>query len=356
MDITELLKKYVDKETIDYTFSKKEMSFLIEQSLQTILYPITHNKDYKKYYVSWVLKQDKFYNLQTEITNIFNENNINHVYFKGSVLSKIYDDPAVRTRGDIDLYVSSKDLDKAKKNLMDGGFTFEPGDSMHDIHFTKNEIEIELHFNMIESDADRKWIKLLSNPFELSTNVAKSLYEFTPTYHFIYCLMHFANHLRFGAGFRYLLDFYYMFEKTSIDFDLLHKHIDDCNLTRLYSNVINALRMVFDKDYDQTIDAEQVDFFLDYLKKYGIHGNSHNESTMNASKRKHKFKLIISRILLTEKNYRLMRFPKIGKHLILYPIMLLIHWPYLLIHKMKSFINLVFGKNKNKDLYKKLGV
>ena len=28
MDITELLKKYVNKEIIDYTFSEKEMSFM----------------------------------------------------------------------------------------------------------------------------------------------------------------------------------------------------------------------------------------------------------------------------------------------------------------------------------------
>ena len=78
------------------------------------------------------------------INNEFNENNINHVYFKGSVLSKIYDDSAIRTRGDIDLYVSSKDLDKAKKALIEGGFTFESGDSMHDIHFMKNDIDIDI--------------------------------------------------------------------------------------------------------------------------------------------------------------------------------------------------------------------
>ena len=351
------LRAYLKNEKLNKIDDDKDLvNLCLEQSLQTVLYPVYNDKSYKKYYIGWVVKQEEFFKLQEEITNIFNLNNIRHIYFKGSVLAKIYDDPAVRTRGDIDVYVSSEDLDKAKKVLIDGGFIFEPGDSMHDIHFMKNGIEIELHFNMIESDADREWIKLLANPFELADNVDKSLYEFKPTYHFIYCLMHFANHLRFGAGFRYLLDFYYMFEKTAIDFELLHKHINECNLIRLYSNVINALRTVFDKDYDSSITIEEVDFFIDYLKKYGVHGNSHNESTMNASKRKHKFRLIISRIFLTEKNYRLMRFPKMGKHLYLYPIMIIIHWPYLLTHKMKSFIGLVFGKNKNKDLYKKLGI
>ena len=45
MEVTELLKKYVNQEDLDYTFSNKEMSFLIEQSLQTLVYPLTHNKE-----------------------------------------------------------------------------------------------------------------------------------------------------------------------------------------------------------------------------------------------------------------------------------------------------------------------
>lgn len=356
MDITELLKKYVNNEELDYTFSNKEMSLLIEQSLQTIVYPLTHNKEYKKYYVSWVLKQETFFKVQEEITQIFNDNNINHVYFKGSVLAKIYDDSTVRTRGDIDLYINPYDLDKAKKLLLDNGYICDLGDNTHHIGFRNNEIEVELHFNMLDLDCDKKWIKLFSNPFELSEVKEKSLYEYKPTYHFIYCLMHFANHLRYGAGLRYLLDFYYMFEKTTIDFELLHKHINECHLTRLYSNIINALRMIFDKDYDNTIDDEDVTFFLDYLKLYGIHGNSHNDSSPNASRYRNKFRFAISRIFLTEKNYRLMRFPRMGKHWILYPIMILIHWIYLVTHKMNSFLKFLFGKNKNKKLYKKLGV
>ena len=356
MDITELLKKYVNKETIDYTLSKQEMSFLIEQSLQTIVYPLTHNKEYKKYYVSWVLKQDTFYNLQEEITNIFNDNNINHVYFKGSVLSKIYDDPAIRTRGDIDLYVNPNELDKAKDLLIQNGFEYEFDDSMHHIGFKKYDIETELHFNMLDLDAHKSWLKLLSNPFELCDNVDKSLYEYKPTYHLIYCIMHFSDHLRYGAGLRYLLDYYYMFKKTEIDMDLLHKLIIECNLTRLYSNIINALRMIFDVDFDNTIETENVDFFINYLKQFGIHGHAHNETSANAARYKNKFKYAMSRIFLLDRNYRIMKYPKMGKHWYCYPICLLFHWVYLVTHKMGSFFRFLFGKNKNKDLYKKLGV
>lgn len=114
MDITELLKLYVSKVNIAYVFSEEELSLIKEQSIQTLIYPVTHNKLYKKYYVSWVSKQKLFFNIQEELTNVFNSNNIKHIYFKGSVLAGSYDDSSVRTRDDIDLYVNSNDLDKAK--------------------------------------------------------------------------------------------------------------------------------------------------------------------------------------------------------------------------------------------------
>ena len=78
--IKELLKSYVNNEKLNIEINDKELNLLIDQSLQTLLYPVTNNKLYKKYYLAWVLKQDEFYKIQEEITNIFNKNNINHIY------------------------------------------------------------------------------------------------------------------------------------------------------------------------------------------------------------------------------------------------------------------------------------
>ena len=356
MNIEELLKAYVNNEKYNIEINESDIRFLIEQSLQTLLYPVTQNKEYKKYYISWVLKQEQFFNLQEELTTLFNYNDISHIYFKGSVLSNLYDDSSVRTRGDIDLYVNPNDLDKAKTLLIENGFILEPNDCMHHLGFKKNDIEVEVHFNMFDSAVDKTWLKMFSNPFDLSNKVDNCKYEFTPTYHLIYCIMHFADHLRQGAGLRYLLDFIYMYKKTNIDFDLLHNSLKECNLIRLYSNIINAIRQIFDLDFDKSIKKEDVAFFIDYMKLYGIHGNSHNETTMNASRHKHKFRYALSRIFITDKNYRLMRFPHMGKHWYLYPICLLCHWFYLITHKIGAFFRLLFGKNKNKKIYKQLGI
>ena len=356
MDIIKLLKSYVDKEQLNIEFSDSDIKLLLEQQLQPLLYPVTQDKKYKSYYVSWVLKQEMFYSLQDEITNIFNSNNINHIYFKGSILSKIYDDPSVRTRGDIDLYIDSNDFNKAKSLLLDNGYLPDKDnlDCMHHEAVEKNGIEVELHFRMLDSDMDKASLKLFESPFELCDRSDNNLYYFSDTYHLIYCIIHFARHLRHGAGLRYILDFYYMFLKTKIDFSLLHKEINKLNLNVLYSNIINAIRYIFDKDFDNSIESKDIKFFIDYMMQYGIHGNSNNDTTIMAS-HNNKLKYFMVRVFLFNNAYRKTRYP-ILYHWYLYPICLIKHWLFLITHKLNAFFKFIFGKNKNKKLYNDLGI
>ena len=48
------------------------IKLLKKQSLQTLLYPVTQNKIYKKYYISWVLKQEQFKNVAKYYTIVYN--------------------------------------------------------------------------------------------------------------------------------------------------------------------------------------------------------------------------------------------------------------------------------------------
>jgi len=211
MNLIDVLSLYVNNKKIeDSIYDKALVDLSIEQSLQTILYPVFGLKEYKKYYISWVVKQEQFYNIQDDITKLFNTKDIKHIYFKGSILSKLYDDPAVRTRGDIDLYVENLKFELARKVLMESGFehTDKEEDNLHHVTYEKNGISVELHYRMFDADAKKSWNNLFANPLDNAFNVMDSLYEFTPTYHFIYCLMHFALHLRISwhsLYFRFLL-------------------------------------------------------------------------------------------------------------------------------------------------------
>ncbi len=353
MRTNDLVKSYLKGEKLNIEIDKDLKNELIAQSLQTILYPVC-NKG-KNYYISWVQKQEEFYNLEKEITNLFNQNKIPHVYFKGTVLSKIYDDKYIRTRGDIDLYVMPKDLNRAVDILKSNGYINEDNeDCMHHIGLTKNGLNVEVHFSMFDGDENKKWIEMFKEPFNVCEIDYEYRYKFMDTYHFVYCLMHFAKHLRHGAGIRYILDFYYMFLKYKLDFNLLHKLLHVACLDRLYNNILNLLYDLTDNKYDK-FEEEDISFFTEYLLSYGIHGNHENDTDI-ASAHTNKMKYFFDRVFLTNKAYRISLYPKMGRKAILYPLCVICHLFYLLTHKLKRFFVFMFGKNKNKALYKKLGV
>ena len=146
-----------------------------------------------------------------------------------------------------------------------------------------------------------------------------------------------------------------MLKKTTIDFDLLHKTMKDCNLSRLYSNIINAIKQIFDVDFDKSIQKEDVSFLINYMKESGIHGFS-REETHQSSIHNNKFKFLLHRAFLKPKQYRVSMYPRLGAHWYLYPICLIVHWFYLITHKLGGLFKLLFGRNKNKKLYKELGI
>ena len=359
MDFIEIVKSYLKNEKLNNEIYDKELvKIAIEQSLETILYPTLSNEAYLSFYVSWAMKQELFYSLDKEITDILNKNKIPHIYFKGTILSKIYDDPSIRTRGDIDLYVSPDNIEKTISLLKENGFIdyHEPLDSLHHIVLEKKGVMVEVHFYMLDSDDDKNWIALFKDPFKYAVSENEYRYKFIDTYHFIYCMMHFAHHLRCGAGIRYILDFYYMLKKTSIDFNLLHKLLDELKLNILYSNIINTIYELTSINYDNSIENKDIKFFIDYLLSYGIHGTSNNDTAATASVHKNKKKYLFHRIFLIDKNYRKALYPKLGKKAIFYPLCVIHHILWLITHKFKTFIKFLFGKNKNKELYKKLGI
>ena len=143
------------------------------------------------------------------------------------------------------------------------------------------------------------------------------------------------------------LRFLLFFTKSKINHEIIHKLIVETELETLYSNIINEIRRIFDMDFDDLIENKDVLFFEEYMPLNGIHGNSNNDTSINSSSHLNKLIFFFQRVFLINNNYRITRYPKLGK-LYFYPICLIYHWIYLLAHKLGSFFKFLFGKNKNK--------
>lgn len=356
-----MLKSYFQNESpeLDTSVESILVTKAKEQALQPFLYYVYGKEQYKSYYITASIVQEGYIKLQKEITALFNASHIKHLYFKGSVLYTLYPDPALRTRGDIDVYVDSSKFSEAKTILLQEGYTLLSIDSQHHIEFMKNHLIVELHYMLFD---DFRAISYFKDPFSLSNQQEQYLYAFTNENHFLYCLHHFAIHLRLGAGVRYLLDFYYMLKKWDMDKTILHRLIQQEDYMKLYHNILNAIYVLSKEELDD-FPKEDVSFFLEYLIQSGIHGfgeeNKREEKGFGIKNQK--WKAIFSGTFMLNKTFRIAKYPKLGKHWFTYPLCLIHRIFYLLFTQTRRVWKLLFSKKnkvtkKEKEFYKALGI
>lgn len=359
--IIKFFNAYFKKEKLNRDFFDKDFLILLsEQSLLPYLYYVCDNKKANTYYYAASVHQESLNSLQQNITALFDENKIRHLYVKGSVLNHLYDDNALRTRGDIDVYIDIENLEKAKKLLLNDGFEI-LDTCMHHVEMKKNSFLVELHFYLFDL-SDIEYNDFFKKPFEMSYLINDYCYELNHEEHFLFCLCHFARHLRIGAGIRYVLDFYYMLKKWTLDYNHLHEIIRKLHLEVLYQNILNVIEILTKEKFD-IYEKKDVDFFIEYLLKNGVHGikDAENYDEKNYGEKNNKFKHILKTVFITDKTFRLALYPKLGKHLILYPLCLIHRIIFLFIHKSKSLYKFIFtkkkrSKNDKNDFYKRIGI
>jgi len=120
---------------------------------------------------------------------------------------------------------------------------------------------------------------------------------------------------------------------------------------------LNLLNYIFNEKFDE-FKEEDIKYFINYMLISGIHGfgDNNKDSISQAVAHVSKKRYFIAKVFLTNKEYRKAKYPKLGSKATLYPLCLLKHLLYLITHNFKSLLKFLFGKNKKKDLYKKLGI
>ena len=130
---------------------KEIIEIIKEQSLLPYLYNVYLEDKFKKFDIQYSIIFDKFLALKDEIIRLFTESNIPFYFIKGMEIYSLYPKPSLRTLGDIDLIVTSKDYKKAKEILSNNGFTIF-NIAKHHAEFKKNGLIVELHHTLLSKD------------------------------------------------------------------------------------------------------------------------------------------------------------------------------------------------------------
>ena len=145
---------------------------------------------------------------QNALVNLFKANNIPFVILKGTAAAVYFPSPALRTYGDIDIYLSEEYFLSAKNLLEANGYKYLDDEDRH-YEYLKNDIEFELHSKFDSkhyNDVEQIFLDGLKNAVECC--VCNSWFPLLPTYeNGLVLLGHIMMHLKTsGIGMRQIID------------------------------------------------------------------------------------------------------------------------------------------------------
>ena len=161
----------------------------------------------------------------TMLNGLLNQAKIPYVILKGCASAEYYDDPLLRTMGDVDFYVPHSYFEKADKLLLKNGFKSNEIDHEYEKAYTKDDVIFELHNTVNGVPGGKVGLKIqhfFDDVFEKSELKHFDLAEYyspSPFHHGLVMLLHVARHMITGGiGLRHFCDWAVFVDKVGDDF------------------------------------------------------------------------------------------------------------------------------------------
>ena len=161
----------------------------------------------------------------TMLNELMNQAKIPYVILKGCASAEYYDDPLLRTMGDVDFYVPPAYFEKADKLLLKNGFKSNEIDHEYEKAYTKDDVIFELHNTVNGVPGGKVGIKIrhcFDDVFEKSELKHFDLSEYyspSPFHHGLVMLLHVARHMVTGGiGLRHFCDWAVFVDKVGDGF------------------------------------------------------------------------------------------------------------------------------------------
>lgn len=272
------------------------------------------------------VSEQQMYSIK-EIFSAFDEQEINYLTLKGTMLKNIYPSPEMRSMGDADILIKTEQYGTIKQIMLKLGYT-EITESDHELIWNKSNIHIELHKRLIPS-YNKDYYAYFGDGWRLAKIKNGSRYSMTDEDQMIYLFTHFAKHYRdAGIGIKHMTDLWvYRKSKPQLDEKYIKKELTSLQLYDFYVNIINTLSVWFENRESDGI----TDFITEVIFNSGVYGRGEAHILSDAvkiSKTTNNVK-IKKYVKLTFLPYKSMcvKYPFLKKTPLLLPIM----WVYRII-------------------------
>lgn len=323
----------------------------------------------KKRFFANVYSDNKQKEIIKLINKIFNENQIEHIFLKGTHLKNIYPESFYRPMGDIDVLIPKDKINLSRTIFKKEGFKTYSRTAEHDVYLY-DDYFVEVHRDIYQKE-DNKDNSPLLRPWNFKVEALEYRKRLSYAFEGVYLLYHLKKHvLTSGIGIRSILDisiFFNYYEKQ-IDKTNLEELLEKTDLKAFFQTVLYINKKALDIDSvflnsEFKLKDEDYSEILDYITISGTHGKAGNINLMAArvakkGKLKTFFSLIFPKWSYMKENFLWLKYLPF-----LLPIAYIIRGFQFLLFKtkytFKKLINVSKSKEEAEDLdnvFKKMGL
>lgn len=276
------------------------------------------------------------------IADLFDANNISYILLKGISLAAFYPVPEYRQLGDVDIYINDKEMfNRANALLLANGYTKDDEISDHHQGYlykvpqTGRTMRLELHYRIVGLYQYAPVNKIVDDVFAANTfsPVMQTVNDrnypvLPPTEYTFYMIHHMLKHYLYsGFGIRLLCDFTFFLghNYTAIDFAKIHTWCKESKILHLYEIILETCRIYL--GLPETIDSKihynknDCKTFITQLLEDGDVSQNNGSALVGSGS----YEKINFLTYFKEGHLQMhVRFPKLGKCPLLWPILWLI--------------------------------
>ncbi|MBE6749950.1 MAG: hypothetical protein E7560_02150 [Ruminococcaceae bacterium] len=216
----------------------------------------------------------------SKLTERFNQEKIDYMLLKGTLLKPMYPNPVMRVMGDADILIKTEQYEKIQPIMEEFGYELYK-ESDHEFVWKKSPVTIELHKRLI-STRNKDFYSYFGDGWKLANPNENTSYSMTDEDQMIYLFTHFAKHYRAGGiGIRHIIDVcVYRKNKPDLDEEYVKSQLKLLGLDKFYENTLKTLSVWFDGEKETDI----TEFITQFIFDSGVYGNRHTSILSSALK------------------------------------------------------------------------
>lgn len=307
---------------------------------------------FKRYYAD-IIRHEWQMQLLNKLEAAFQENGIDYLPLKGTILKSLYPQPATRVMGDADILIREEQNHKIKPVMEQLGFQEGPV-SDHELHWYHPWLHAELH-RWIVPKSSIDLYRYFETGWTKAIPASGCRYTFRAEDHFIFLFVHYAKHYRGGGiGLRQLVDLWvYQQANPNMDMDYIRNELSQLKMQIFFDNTQRMLSVWFDGG----VSDDKTAFMTDYIWHSGSWGSSEKHQTAEGissekaagSRTKSRF-IYLCQVIFPPVNILKNRYPILEKSPWLLPVLWPIRWISALLFRHKNINNYAtIIKNRSAD-------